>query len=289
MRIGEITYVNTNADNHVVKISDINSEVFVTVMSSSKTDQIGCSTTLIMSSNDDDDEICVVKTLNDYLQLRIFGVGIIGSSLITNESSHGQMRPMGNGLGLHNLGYKLMWAGMSGMSVYNVVPIVENLIHFWGLPDAVLLHCGGYDIGLVNCAKLLFDITFMLDIVVRLVNGIIKAHVVSSAVVPADTGNYNIREITVDVLEDFKNNIQGDRIILTTAEYSTFCVVSLPDDSCFVVSGTFEEGTPLRYRTSMCGFHRTCSAITDLQLSGLNGGYGEACKNNCKVSGKVFK
>ncbi|CAC5390182.1 unnamed protein product [Mytilus coruscus] len=116
---------------------------------------------------------------------------------------------------------------------------------------------------------------------------IIKAYVVSSAVVPANTGNYNVKEITVDVLEDFKNNTQGDRIyniiILTTAEYSTFCGVFLPDDSCYVVSGTFEEGTSLRYRINTCGFQRTCSAMTDLQLSGLNGDYEEACKNNCKV------
>ncbi|CAC5412032.1 unnamed protein product [Mytilus coruscus] len=74
MRIGEITYVNKNADNHVLKISDnkfndIDSEVFVTIMSS-KTDQIGCSTTLILSSNDNDNELCVVKMLKDYLQLR---------------------------------------------------------------------------------------------------------------------------------------------------------------------------------------------------------------------------
>ncbi|CAC5360739.1 unnamed protein product [Mytilus coruscus] len=72
MRIGEITRVNKNADNHVVKISDIkfdiNSEISVTIMSS-KTDQTGCSTTLILSSNDNDDEICVVKTLKDYLHL----------------------------------------------------------------------------------------------------------------------------------------------------------------------------------------------------------------------------
>ncbi|VDI67713.1 Hypothetical predicted protein [Mytilus galloprovincialis] len=180
MRIGEITYVNKNADNHVLKISDIkfndiDSEVFVTIMSS-KTDQIGCSTTLILSSNVNDNELCVVKMLKDYLQLRPdsqgnFVVWIIGSSLVAKASSHSQIRPLGNDLGLHKLGYKLMWAGMSGMSVYNVVPIVENLIHCCGLPDAVLLHCGGNDIGLVNCGKLLFDIKFMLDIVVRMVNG----------------------------------------------------------------------------------------------------------------------
>ncbi|CAC5390600.1 unnamed protein product [Mytilus coruscus] len=233
---------------------------------SSKTDQTGCSTTLILSSNDNDDEICVVKTLKDYLHLRPdcqgqllchlnqnkltrfqfldvlrsalnflslnpeefnthsfrigaattaalegktdeeiqsmgrwnsysfksyiidigrcgnFVVRIIGSSLITRASSHSLVRPLGNDLGLHKLGYKLMWAGMSGMSVYNVVPIVENLINCWGLPGAVLLHCGGNDIGLVNCEKLLFDIKFMLDIVARMVNG---SKMIFSSILPS--------------------------------------------------------------------------------------------------------
>ncbi|CAG2219829.1 unnamed protein product [Mytilus edulis] len=115
---------------------------------------------------------------------------------------------------------------------------------------------------------------------------VIKAHVVSSAVVPAKTGNYNVKEITVNVLEDFKNNVQGDRIVLTTAEYSTFCGVSfqmIHVTLCQIFIGTFEEGSPLRYRINTCGFQRRCSAMTDVQLSGLNGGYEEGCKNNCKV------
>lgn len=72
MRIGEIAYLNKNAD-HVLQISDIsfnnsNSEVFVSIKSS-KTDQIGLSTTLILSKNEND-EICVIDNLRKYIQLR---------------------------------------------------------------------------------------------------------------------------------------------------------------------------------------------------------------------------
>ncbi|CAC5356533.1 unnamed protein product [Mytilus coruscus] len=111
----------------------------------------------------------------------------------------------------------------------------------------------------------------------------IKVHVVSSDVVPTDEPNNKVREITVDVIKDFKKNVQGDRIILTTAEHSATCGVSLSDDSCYVVTGTFEEGNPLRYRFNTCGFHMKCSAITDLQWRGLKRGYGKACSSNCKV------
>ena len=88
---------------------------------------------------------------------------------------------MGNNLGLHKLGYKLIWAGMSGMSVYDVVPIVQNMIHLYGLPHAVLIHCGGNDVGKVNCAKLLFDIKFMLYVVGRMIYG---RRVIFSSILP---------------------------------------------------------------------------------------------------------
>ena len=56
------------------------------------------------------------------------------------------------------------------MSIYDVVPMVRTMIFFYGLPDAVVVHCGGNDIGRVNCAKLLFDIKFMLYVVSKMIN-----------------------------------------------------------------------------------------------------------------------
>lgn len=72
MRIGEIAYSNKAAD-HVLQISDISfndsySEVFV-VVKSSKTDQTGHSTTLILSQNEND-QICAVHNLKAFIQLR---------------------------------------------------------------------------------------------------------------------------------------------------------------------------------------------------------------------------
>lgn len=55
------------------------------------------------------------------------------------------------------------------MSVYDVVPVLNWMIQVYGLPDAVVIHCGGNDLGLVNCAKLLYDIKFMLHVVSRMI------------------------------------------------------------------------------------------------------------------------
>ena len=70
---------------------------------------------------------------------------------------------------------------MSGMSVYNVVSTVHSMINCFGLPDAVLIHCGGNDIGFVNCRNLLFDIRFMLYIVSQMIN---SSKVIFSSILP---------------------------------------------------------------------------------------------------------
>lgn len=51
---------------------------------------------------------------------------------------------------------------MSGMSVYDVVPLLSSMINCYVFPQALLIHFGGNDIGLTSCAKLLIDVKFML-------------------------------------------------------------------------------------------------------------------------------
>jgi hypothetical protein len=45
-----------------------------------------------------------------------------------------------------------------GMRWENVVPLIHSLINYKGIPFAVIIHCGGNDIGLVPCGELLFHI-----------------------------------------------------------------------------------------------------------------------------------
>jgi hypothetical protein len=68
---------------------------------------------------------------------------------------------MGLNLGFNEKDYKLVWAGISGMSSYCVVSLLHSMVNYFGLPYAVLIHCGGNDIGIEPCGKLLFDMKFM--------------------------------------------------------------------------------------------------------------------------------
>ena len=71
LRIGEITEIGNASDNHVIKISDIKFEgnnLKVTIQSS-KTDQIGNSTTLILPKNKCE-SMCVARQLKAYLKFR---------------------------------------------------------------------------------------------------------------------------------------------------------------------------------------------------------------------------
>ena len=71
LRIGEITETGNASDNHVIKISDIKFEgnnMKVTIQSS-KTDQIGNSTTLILPKNKCE-SMCVARQLKAYLKFR---------------------------------------------------------------------------------------------------------------------------------------------------------------------------------------------------------------------------
>jgi hypothetical protein len=45
---------------------------------------------------------------------------------------------------------------MPAMGCENIVPFIHNLINYRGIQFAVIIHCGGNDIGLVPCGELFF-------------------------------------------------------------------------------------------------------------------------------------
>ena len=75
------------------------------------------------------------------------------------------------GLNLKMEGFNLLLAGMPGMSSYNAVSIVHSMFNCFGLPYAVLQHWSGNDIGQVPCGKLLYDIKFMLFVIIQMLPG----------------------------------------------------------------------------------------------------------------------
>jgi hypothetical protein len=60
-------------------------------------------------------------------------------------------------LGLDNYNCLVRWVDMPGMKWYNVVSLVHGSINLRGIPKAVLLHCGGNDIGDVPCGAVSSD------------------------------------------------------------------------------------------------------------------------------------
>jgi hypothetical protein len=45
------------------------------------------------------------------------------------------------------------------------------MVNCFGLPYAVLIHCGGNDIGIEPCGKLLFDMKFMFFVISQMLHG----------------------------------------------------------------------------------------------------------------------
>lgn len=86
---------------------------------------------------------------------------MVGSSIIQRAGEHSKIRPTGTFLGLQQLGCQLVWVGMPGMRWENVVPLIHSLINYRGIPFAVIIHCGGNDIGLVPCGELLFTLSLL--------------------------------------------------------------------------------------------------------------------------------
>ena len=91
--------------------------------------------------------------------------------MIAKASIHTQHRPMGLHLGFSEKDYKLVWAGLSGMSNYCVACLLHSMVNCFGQPHAVLIHCGGNGIGIEPCGKLLFDMKFMFFVISQMLPG----------------------------------------------------------------------------------------------------------------------
>ena len=98
-------------------------------------------------------------------------IWVVGSSIIQRAGEHSKIRPRGTFVGLQQLGCQLVWIGMPGMRWENVVPLIHSLINYRGIPFAVIIHCGGNDIGLVPCGELLCHIKFQVCYLVHLLYG----------------------------------------------------------------------------------------------------------------------
>ena len=79
-------------------------------------------------------------------------------------------------MGLQVLGYSVLWAGISGMRWDELVPIVHSMTNCFGIPKMVLIHCGGNDIGIDSCGKLLFHLKFAVYVISKMLPGSMIAY-----------------------------------------------------------------------------------------------------------------
>jgi hypothetical protein len=62
------------------------------------------------------------------------------------------------------------------------------MVNCFGLPYAVLIHCGGNDIGIEPCGKLLFDMTFMFFVISQMLPG---SNIMFSSILPRLSWRYS--------------------------------------------------------------------------------------------------
>jgi hypothetical protein len=62
-------------------------------------------------------------------------------------AEHTRNRPTGRNLGLERYGVQIVWVGMSKMRWSHLTSLIQGLLNLYGFPSAVLVHCGGNDIG----------------------------------------------------------------------------------------------------------------------------------------------
>ena len=82
--------------------------------------------------------------------------------MISHEEERTKNRPTGRNMGFERHWLNVLWAGILGMRWSSIVPVVESMIHWFGLPKAVIIHCGGNDIGCVSTGSLFVHLTFAL-------------------------------------------------------------------------------------------------------------------------------
>lgn len=60
---------------------------------------------------------------------------------------------------------------MPGLQLFNAISLVNTSVQLWGIPKAVILHCGGNDLGFEPCGALLFHFKFAIAVLSRMLPG----------------------------------------------------------------------------------------------------------------------
>jgi hypothetical protein len=73
-------------------------------------------------------------------------------------------RPTAGNMGLKRYGLNVMWVGKPSMRWSSIVPVVQSMINCFGLPKAVICHCGGNEIVCMSTVSLFFQLMNVIPI-----------------------------------------------------------------------------------------------------------------------------
>jgi hypothetical protein len=88
--------------------------------------------------------------------------------VIAKAEKHTTQRPMGKNLGLDQTGLNVIWAGLPGMKNSALVPLVQAMVNCFGLPHALVIHCGGNYIGMDSIREVLKHLMYATFIVSKM-------------------------------------------------------------------------------------------------------------------------
>ena len=63
-------------------------------------------------------------------------------------------------MGLKRYGLNVMWVGNPSMRWSSIVPVVLSMINCFGLPKAVICHCGGNEIDCMSTVSLFVQLIY---------------------------------------------------------------------------------------------------------------------------------
>ena len=104
-------------------------------------------------------------------------------------------------MGFEKYGLSVLWVGMPGMQWYSLVSIVHSLINAVGIPKAVIIHCGGNDLGCTPNGNLLFHLRFALYVVMKMLPG---CFVIYSSILPRSNWRFSDN---VDAMEKTRKRV----------------------------------------------------------------------------------
>ncbi|XP_055997870.1 uncharacterized protein LOC125651120 [Ostrea edulis] len=81
-------------------------------------------------------------------------IWIVGSSIIKRAFQRASLSTEKSHLGLRRLNYHILWQGKGGLTWKKLFPRIQLLRRYESLPEILIIHCGGNDIGNVLLLEL---------------------------------------------------------------------------------------------------------------------------------------